>query len=158
MKASRSAILAVTIAGAINYVIQRPTADWSGHVEGTVGDNDLYKVHDSVSGPVSDTIRVRIGGFSRKFDGWYRSAIHGGRVDFEKSYGGIGMIEIKPGDALTATFRLSYAESEDGQPPSSFINGAARLHPAQIDAKSVCGVVCPATGGRAVKTFRGSIT
>jgi iron complex outermembrane receptor protein len=110
-----------TFAGAINYVTQRPTADFSGRAEATVGDNGLYKIIGSVSGPLSDKIRFRVGGFYKKFDGFYKSGIDGGKVDFEESYGGIGTLEIKPTEELTATFRVSYAKNDDGQPASSVI-------------------------------------
>jgi len=110
-----------TFAGAINYVTQRPSADLTGRVEGTVGDNGLYKLLGSMSGPVTDTIRFRVGGFYKKFDGFYTSGIDGGKVDFEESYGGIGTLELQPTEALTATFRVSYAKNDDGQPASSVI-------------------------------------
>ncbi len=110
-----------TFAGAINYVTMRPSAELTGRVEGTVGSNDLYKVLGSVSGPISDKIRFRVGGFYREFRGYYNSAVDGGRVDFEKSYGGIATLEIKPVEALTATFRVSYSKNDDGQPPSNVV-------------------------------------
>ena len=110
-----------TFAGAINYVTMRPSAQLTGRIEGTVGSNDLYKVLGSVSGPISEKIRFRVGGFYREFRGYYNSAVDGGRVDFEKSYGGIATLEIKPVEQLTATFRVSYSKNDDGQPPSNII-------------------------------------
>jgi iron complex outermembrane recepter protein len=127
-----------TFAGAINYVTARPGDALGGRVEGTVGDHGLYKVQASIDGPLSDTLRFRIGGFSRKFDGFYRSSIDGGRVDFEKSYGGIATLEFKPTDAFTLTLRGSYSKSEDGQPPSSVIrNNSAPGLPAGSPAGTV---------------------
>ena len=116
-----------TFAGAINYVTKRPSADLGGNIEGTIGTNGLHKVQASLSGPLgTDKVRFRIGGYYRDFDGWYRSGIDGGRVDFEKSYGGIGTLELTPTEKLTATFRVAYSKNDDGQPPSSVIrdNGA----------------------------------
>jgi iron complex outermembrane receptor protein len=110
-----------TFAGAINYVTKRPTAELSGRGEITIGDNGLFKGQASISGPLGDTLRFRVGGFYREFNGWYRSSIDGGRVDFEKSYGGIGTLEWQPDDALTVTLRASYSKNDDGQPPSSVI-------------------------------------
>ncbi|PZN94900.1 MAG: hypothetical protein DCF31_08055 [Alphaproteobacteria bacterium] len=93
----------------------------TGNVEGTVGENGLYKIAGSVSAPLSDKIRVRVGGFYREFDGWYTSAIDGGKVDFAKNYGGIGTIELTPTERLTATLRVTYSKEDNGQPPSSVI-------------------------------------
>ncbi len=110
-----------TFAGAINYITKRPSDHWTGNVEGTIGDNGLYKGAASISGPLADKVRVRIGGFYREFDGFYTSAIDGGKVDFAKNYGGIGTLELTPTENFTATFRVSYSKEDNGQPPSSVI-------------------------------------
>lgn len=115
-----------TFAGAINYVTLRPSKTFTGRGEGTVGTNGLFKGQASISGPLSNTLRVRAGGYYRTFDGFYRSGIDGGRVDFDKSYGGIGTLEWQPVDAFVATFRGSYSKDDSGQPASSVIlNNAA---------------------------------
>ena len=131
-----------TFAGAINYVTQRPTDVLSGRGEATIGDNGLYKVAASVSGPLADKVRVRIGGFYREFGGWYTSSIDGGKVDFAKNYGGSGTIEFTPTENLTATFRATYSKEDNGQPPSSVIrNNAAPGVPAGAPASQVRNLV-----------------
>ena len=114
-----------TFAGAINYVTARPTKSLSGRAEITIGDNGLYKSIASVSGPLSDIVRVRLGGYAQRSDGFYTSAIDGGRVDFSKSYGGSGTIEVQPEDAFTITLRGSYYRDDDGQPASNVIRNNA---------------------------------
>ena len=110
-----------TFAGAINYITRRPSADLTGNAEATIGDSGLYKVAASISGPLGDKVRLRIGGFYREFGGFYTSSIDGGKVDFSKNYGGIGTLELTPTEALTATFRVSYSKDDNGQPPSNVI-------------------------------------
>jgi iron complex outermembrane recepter protein len=120
-----------TFAGAINYVTQRPTKDMTGSVELTGGDRNLFKGVASVSGPLSDTIRVRVGGFYRNFDGWYTSAVDGGKVDFAKSYGGIATVEWQPVDAFILTLRGAYSNENLGQPAANVIRtNAAPARPA----------------------------
>lgn len=116
-----------TFAGAINYVTQRPSAVLSGRAEATGGTNGLYRGQASISGPLSDTLRFRVGGFYRHFDGFYRSSIDGGKVDFEQSYGGLGTLEWQPDDRFTATLRVSYSNDDSGQPASSVIRTNAGL-------------------------------
>ncbi len=116
-----------TFAGAINYVTKRPSAALTGNAEFTAGDNGLVKGLASISGPLSDTLRFRVGGFFRQSDGFYRSAIDNGRVDFAQNYGGIGTLEWKPDEAFTATLRFSYSKENNGQPPSSIIRTNAGL-------------------------------
>ncbi len=110
-----------TFAGAINYITKRPSDTLTGHVEGTYGTHDLKKIVASVSGPLGGKARVRVGGFYRDFNGWYRSSIDGGRVDFEKNYGGTATLELTPVEALTATLRVTYSKEDNGQPPSNVI-------------------------------------
>ncbi len=116
-----------TFAGAINYVTQRPSDKLTAYAEVTGGGEGLFKAQASVSGPISDTVRFRVGGFYKSFDGFYTSAIDGGRVDFEKSYGGTAVLELKPIEALTATFRVTYSNDDGGQPPSSVIRNNSAL-------------------------------
>lgn len=110
-----------TFAGAINYVTKRPSAELTGSAELGGGTSGLYKISASISGPLSETIRFRAGGFYRKFGGFYRSAIDNGKVDFAENYGGIGTLEWAPDEAFTATARLTYSKENNGQPPSSII-------------------------------------
>ena len=74
-----------TFAGAINYITQRPASTLTGRVEGTVGSRGLYKGIASLSGPISDKIRFRVGGFYREFGGFYRSSIDGGGSTSKKA-------------------------------------------------------------------------
>lgn len=110
-----------TFAGAINYVTKRPSDRLSGNAEFTGGENGLIKAIASVSGPINENLRFRAGGFFRKFNGFYRSAIDGGRVDFAQNFGAIGTLEWKPDEAFTATLRFTYSKEDNGQPPSSII-------------------------------------
>ena len=130
-----------TFAGAINYVTKRPSDRLSFNGEVTGGGESLFKAQASVSGAVADGVRVRVGGYYKSFDGFYTSAIDGGRVDFQKSYGGIATVELQPSEAFTATLRFSYAKDDDGQPPSSVIrNNSAPGTPA---GSSIPGVFTP---------------
>ena len=116
-----------TFAGAINYVTKRPTSVLSGSGLAEAGDDGLLRFRASVSGPINDDIRVRVGGYYREFDGFYHSSIDGGRVDFEQSYGGIGTIEWQPSQVFTLTLRGSYSKDDSGQPPSSIVRTNAGL-------------------------------
>ncbi len=110
-----------TFAGAINYITKRPSDHLEGTVEATGGSDGYYKAIASISGPLSDTVRFRAGGYYKHFDGYYHSGIDGGKVDFEKSYGGTGTLEWKPSAAFTATARITYSKDDNGQPPSSVV-------------------------------------
>lgn len=107
-----------TFAGAINYISQRPSEMLKGDVEATIGDNGLKKLTASVSGPISDALRFSASAYGREFDGWYVSAIDGGRVDYSQSYGGMLTLEYAPTDRFIATLRASASDEDSGQPAS----------------------------------------
>ena len=117
-----------TFAGAINYITQRPSSEvYTGSAELTVGDNGLRKGMLSISGPVTDWLAFRLSGFARTFDGFYTSAIDGGRVDFVDNSGASLVVEARPTDRLTATFRTTVSTEDSGQPASSVIRTNAAL-------------------------------
>jgi iron complex outermembrane receptor protein len=76
-----------TFAGAINYITKRPSSTYEGEGEITVGERGLFKLMASASGPINDSLRFRVGAFSREFDGFYTSSIDGGAVDFSSTEG-----------------------------------------------------------------------
>jgi iron complex outermembrane receptor protein len=110
-----------TFAGAINYVTKAPSATFEGSAELTLGDHGLRKSIVTVSGPINDIMRFRAGVYGREFDGFYTSAIDGGKVDFAKNYGGLFTLEIKPNDRMTGTFRISVSQEDSGQPASTIV-------------------------------------
>lgn len=110
-----------TFAGAINYVSRRPSDTLEGWADATVGDNGMLRFSAAASGPLSDKIRVKVGGFWRQHDGWYRSSIDGGRVDDSEFYGGMAVVELLPTENFTITWRGSYGQENSGQPPSNVI-------------------------------------
>ena len=130
-----------TFAGAINYITKRPSDTWGGSVEATGGDHGLFKTTASISGPLSDKIRVRLGGYYRRFDGFYTSAIDCGRVDFDKDYGLTGTIELRPTERFMATLRATYTNNNDGQPPSSVIRN--NFAPGTPAGSAIPGVFTP---------------
>ncbi len=130
-----------TFAGAINYITKRPSDTWGGSVEATGGDHGLFKTTASISGPVSDKIRVRLGGYYRRFNGFYTSAVDGGRVDFDRDYGLTGTIELRPTKRFTATLRATYTNNNDGQPPSTVIRN--NFAPGTPAGSSIPGVFTP---------------
>ncbi len=110
-----------TFAGAINYVSRRPSDTLEGWADATVGDNGMLRFSGSVSGPLGDKVRVKVGGYYREHNGWYRSGIDGGRVDDGQLYGGTAAVEFLPADNISILWRGSYSREDIGQPPSNVI-------------------------------------
>ena len=66
------------IAGTINSISKRPTADWTAEVRVKVGNFGTHDFEGMVSGPISDTVRVKFGGYrNTQDDGYYRNLFNG---------------------------------------------------------------------------------
>ncbi|MDE8650999.1 TonB-dependent receptor [Novosphingobium album (ex Liu et al. 2023)] len=62
-----------TTGGAIVLVPQRPTDRFEGYVEGTVGNFNLRRVQGAINLPLSDALRLRLGGDYEKRDGYLKN-------------------------------------------------------------------------------------
>jgi iron complex outermembrane receptor protein len=114
-----------TFAGAINYITKAPSNELGGRLEVTGGTNGLAQVIGNVNVPLADTLKVRVGGFYRHFDGFYRSGIDGGKVDFQDNYGFNANVLWEPINHFSARLRFTYEKDDEGQPPSSVIRNNA---------------------------------
>jgi iron complex outermembrane receptor protein len=66
------------IAGTINSISKRPTPDWTAEVRARLGNFQKRDVEGYVSGPISDTMRFKFGGYRNyQGDGYYRNLLNG---------------------------------------------------------------------------------
>jgi outer membrane receptor protein involved in Fe transport len=61
-----------TSAGLIHIITKQPEFEWSGHVQGSVGNFDLRKVQGSITGPLlEEKLAFRLAGLLHVRDGYY---------------------------------------------------------------------------------------
>ncbi|MFM5931759.1 MAG: TonB-dependent receptor [Novosphingobium sp.] len=65
--------------GAVLLVPKRPTSEFEGYVEGSIGDYSLRRVQAVVNIPVMDSLRIRLGVDRNKRDGYINNA---GKIGF----------------------------------------------------------------------------
>jgi iron complex outermembrane recepter protein len=66
------------IAGTINSISKRPTTDWTAEVRVKVGNYDVRDFEGTVSGPITDTMRMKFGGYRNyQGDGYYTNVLNG---------------------------------------------------------------------------------
>ena len=76
------------IAGTINSISKRPTQDWTAEVRLKAGNYGTHDLEGMVSGPISDTMRVKFGGYrNAQEDGYYRNLLNGTSEGFNLSNG-----------------------------------------------------------------------
>ena len=97
-----------TTAGAINITTRAPTFDFEGRAEATVGNLGYRQVKAAVSGPLSDTIAVRLAGSYTKRDGTIYNVTTKRYVNEQNNFGLRGQILFKPSSALEVTLAGDY--------------------------------------------------
>jgi iron complex outermembrane recepter protein len=66
------------IAGTINSISKRPTPDWTAEVRAKLGNFERRDVEGYVSGPITDTMRFKFGGYRNyQGDGYFRNLFNG---------------------------------------------------------------------------------
>ena len=66
------------IAGTINSISKRPTPDWTAEVRAKFGNYGTHDFEGVISGPISDTMRFKFGGYrNTQKDGYYRNLFNG---------------------------------------------------------------------------------
>jgi iron complex outermembrane receptor protein len=92
------------IAGVINITTAAPTHEWEGKVSGLATNDDEKRIGFTVSGPLSDTVRVRLTVADSSYDGNVVNITTGRKVDGSSGLTATGKIEWQPLDNLTFSF------------------------------------------------------
>lgn len=99
-------------AGVISVVTARPSRELEGRVSVTVAEMDEYRASGTISGPVGDTIGVRLTGYYNDIGGNIRNVLTGDDANRTKSWGVRGKLEWQPTDRLTLLFAGDYRTSD----------------------------------------------
>ncbi len=99
-------------AGVINVVTARPSKEWTGRVLGTVAEFDEYRIAGTVSGPISDTVGIRLTGFYNDVGGYIENVTRGDRANGFESFGIRGKLEFQPTDRLNFLLSAEYREND----------------------------------------------
>ncbi|MEQ8510128.1 MAG: TonB-dependent receptor [Rhodospirillaceae bacterium] len=122
----------VAFGGAINYISKKPGDEFEGRLFADVGDHGQAELTGSISGPVSDTVGVRLNATYAQHDGFYRNAISGANIGDYESYGAALSASFQASENFTVDARLSYSKDEAG-PAAQYFLGAANGGTTLID-------------------------
>jgi iron complex outermembrane recepter protein len=100
-------------AGVVNIVTKDPDNVAKGYVELGAFEGEEYRLRGSASGPVSEKVSYRIGGYFGSYDGNIRNVFNDKDVNGYERYGFRGMLKINASDALTFRLRADYAKNDD---------------------------------------------
>jgi iron complex outermembrane receptor protein len=101
-----------TTAGAINITTRQPTFTPEVRAEASVGNLGFYQVKAAVSGPLSDTIAVRLAGSLTRRDGTIHNVTTGIDNNSQDNNGLRAQVLWKPSDRLRITLAGDYNQQD----------------------------------------------
>lgn len=105
-----------TYSGAINIISKMPGDTWEGRVTADISEHDRYELTAGIRGPVTDGLSVGINGRFYDFGGEFTNQFDGTKLGQQSSWSASGLVDWDNGGAFTATARLYYNRTDDGQP------------------------------------------
>jgi iron complex outermembrane receptor protein len=112
-----------TLAGAVNYVLKKPTDKFQGDATLTAGEYGELRGDVTLRGPMTDTIGYMISAGYYTYDGQYKNGFEGNGAGAPARHDTIGAQEtkslaatlsFKPSDAFDAAFTVLLERSDDG--------------------------------------------
>ncbi len=113
-----------TTGGAVLLVPQKPTREFEGYVEGSVGNHDMRRLQGVLNVPLGETARFRIGADWQKRDGFMKNVTNIGPRDFDN----IDYI------ALRASLVLDLSDNIENYTIASYINSDNNGHIAKLQS------------------------
>lgn len=102
-------------AGAFNIVSKRPTPEWEADLSGEYGNNGKNELFGALSGPITDTLGVRVAGIMERNDGYVKSNTDPGKkMGKYDNLGGRLTLEWNPHDNLTVVGKLEASRQRNG--------------------------------------------
>lgn len=94
-------------AGAINFIAAKPTDAFEAGFNGTVARFNMIDVSGFVSGPITDTLKVRASGQMITSDGWQKSYTRNDTLGAKRQYAARLLATWTPTDRLTINLNVN---------------------------------------------------
>jgi len=95
-------------AGAISIVTKKPQFEAGGKIEATVGNYNARQIKGTFTGPISDTLAVRVSGSLNKRDGFFTNLTTGSDVNDRNRWSIRGDVLWEPTDKTSVRFIADY--------------------------------------------------
>ncbi|MEO1657819.1 MAG: TonB-dependent receptor [Pseudomonadota bacterium] len=99
-------------AGVISVTTQEPSEEFTANLDATYAELNEVAVRGSVSGPISDTVGVRLTGYVRQRDGHIENVADNRDFNGFENWGLRGKLLFRPTDQLDVTLIADYRETE----------------------------------------------
>lgn len=109
-----------TFGGAVNYVTRKPSGEFEGDAEATIGSDGKQMLRATIGGPMGDSgFSYRLAALSDEFDGFYKNELTGTDLDYRDTKGALGAVYFD-GENVDVDFNLMYSKVDDGDNPFRF--------------------------------------
>ncbi len=119
-----------TVGGAINVVLNKPTDEFEGYIEGIVGSDERYELNGAINVPLSEGLAARVAGHWINRDGFGVSSVTGQEFGDDNNYTILGQLLWEPSADLTIRLTAD-VRHEDTAPAHSFVTD---VDPAEFTA------------------------
>ena len=100
--------------GAVNFIAAKPTAEWKFGADMTVGMYGTAMAGGFISGPLADTISIRVAADTSQGGGWQRSNSVGDKLGDRDFTRGRVLLSFEPSDRLTVNLNLNgFSDNSD---------------------------------------------
>jgi len=138
-------------AGAISYITADPDDEVSGNVAAEYGQYSQYDIKASLSLPMSDTLGLRLNGYSFDERGYYKNAAGGEYVGGGEGMGGSLTLKWTPTENYSVKLRQEYADDHFDQPAQASVAfNTLGIVPAAASSCRTYSVANPAGGANLV--------
>lgn len=101
-----------TTGGAVLFTPNRPSDDFEGYVQGTLGDYALRDVEGMVNIPLGEMAALRVAGKLTRRDGFMRNVTTGQETDDRDAEGGRVSLRLNPTESIESTFVASFVRDD----------------------------------------------
>lgn len=99
-------------AGVVSVTTKDPSPDLSGKFDAMYAAGGEYQTRGTLSGPISDTLGIRMSGFFRHYDGASKNVYNDTDANGEESWGFRGKLQWEPTSQLTVKLIGDYRRSK----------------------------------------------
>jgi iron complex outermembrane recepter protein len=100
-------------AGLISIITAKPEFKFGANGEASYGNFNAFRVGGGVTGPVSDTIALRLDGVYTKRDGFLRDVVSGRRINGRDRYLLRGQMLFQPNEDLSVRLIADYSDRKE---------------------------------------------
>src|SRR5688572_793043 len=139
-----------TTGGIVHFISRKPTNEFEGYVDASLGEYSLRRVEAAVSGPLTESLQGRLSGVYIESDGYSEARFpgveDGGTAD---EYAVRGQLRVEPNDQSDVLVSAYYIDADFS--PTPYEHGSVTLLPDGVTVVSLQpdepNPLCPGTPG-----------